>query len=167
MEQKILNLQLLNQRREKFMEDQAVWKGHQNSVSNVFGFSLKDGIKRRRQDMPLVMQNKEELYEGWINRDVYDELEVVQELLRVARSVITKHEKHNYQAPLLGHLNDIGTLLAGTSDNLRVIIDEIDEAYKKDSDLFMTIDELEGRKQERDPDAAYDEHRESEGDAHA
>lgn len=167
MEQKILNLQLLNNTGINIMEDKVVLKGHQDALNQVFGFSLKDGIKRRRQDMPLVMQSGEELYEGRLNRDVYDELQVVQELLRVARSVISKHEKHNYQPPLLGHLDDIGTLISGASNNIMVVIDEIDEAYKKDGDLFMTIDELQERKQDGDPDEAYDEHQEREGDNHA
>lgn len=162
MEHKLLNLQLLNNRRINIMED-VVMKGHQDAVNGVFGFSLKDGIKRRREDMPLVMQNGDELYEGWVNRDVYDDIEIVREVVRMARSVITKHQKRNYQSPFLRHLNDIGNLLSATSDSFAVIIDAIDEAYKKDSGLFMTVDELnelDAARRNRDPDADYDYFRE-------
>jgi hypothetical protein len=166
MEQKQLNLQTVNNRGINIMED-VVMKGHQDAVNRVFGFSLKDGVKRRREDTPLVMQGGEELYENRLNRDVYDELQAVQELLRMARSVIWKHQTHNYQSTLSGHLHDIGNRLNVTISDFAAVIDEIDEDYKKDAGLFLTVDELEQRQQGGDPDAAYDEYREREGENHA
>lgn len=136
-----------------FMDDM---KGHLSAMNNVF--KLEDGIPRRREDMPVITQSRMELYEcNRFNNDVGDELTEVWELLRFIHSVVHKHKGHNYQPKLSIILQRMGDKLDRALDDVGELVAEVEDRLSP-ADL-MTINELQDRGNERDPDAAYDDYR--------
>lgn len=158
MEQKQLNLQLVNSRGINIMEERAVMNGHLKAVNGVFKFSLKDGVKRRPEDMPIITEREVELYQNWCNNDVDVELHEVGQLLASALGVIHKHKGRNYQEKLSRVLIDMSNVLEGACADFRTLLGITEDHF--DPDDFMTANELEARKQDGDPDAAYDDLRE-------
>jgi hypothetical protein len=172
MEQKQLNLQTVtNHGRNLNMQDQALSNIHQRTVDEIFAETFRgvpkprDGIKRRREDMPIITKSGMEIYPKRFNNDVQLELSEIGALLGDIAEALWKHVEHNYQQELSRIVCEMQEIVSTASADFGTLVGKVEDNL--DSSDCMTMNELAERRNDGDPDAAYDEYREREGENHA